>query len=71
VGSESRAYSINNAGQVVGVAVLSPFTPSRAFFFDGATTRDLGTIGGTDSYAFGINNGGQIIMSLLYTRYNR
>jgi probable HAF family extracellular repeat protein len=43
------AKGINAAGQVAGTAPLPPSGISRAFFFDGTTTLDLGTLPGTSS----------------------
>ena len=68
-GGDSRAYGINEAGQVVGDS--SKFTstnPSnltlayRAFITDpdGASMKDLGTLGG-DSSATGINDAGRVV----------
>ena len=63
-GARSVAFSINNAGQVVGES----FTPDNfgvhAFITgpNGVGMRDLGTLGGTAlSTAFGINDAGQVV----------
>ncbi len=60
---ESYAFSINDNGQIVGVA--SGITePYRATLFDstgGGNNIDLGTLGGTRSWAYSINNRGQIV----------
>lgn len=56
-GTDSYAYDINNAGQVVG-------TVSNRAFITGANgigMIDLGTLGGTISRAKGINNFGQVV----------
>jgi len=62
-GDYSIAYSINNAGQIVGYAANSE-GDWRATLFDptGAVNNiDLGTIGGDESGAFSINDAGQIV----------
>ncbi len=61
-GSESRAYDINDAGQVVGYSVDSS-QARRAFLWQDGTMTDLGTLGGNSSSAEGINNKGQVVGS--------
>ena len=66
-GNESRAYGINEIGQVVGESktadghfhafLWTPPTPSG----ESATMIDLGTLGGTESVAFGINSLGIVV----------
>lgn len=60
----SRAWAINNNGQIVGnVADDSP-DDSRAILFDasgGGNNIDLGTLGGENSWAGSINNNAQIV----------
>ncbi len=56
--SESKALSINNSGQVVGIA------SGHACLFDltgNGNNIDLGTLGGSTSSANFINNNGQIV----------
>jgi probable HAF family extracellular repeat protein len=56
--TNSDAYAINNAGQVVG------YVGNDAFLYSGGIVRDLGTIpGGLDSRAYGINNSGEVVGS--------
>ncbi|MHC4113576.1 MAG: hypothetical protein ACYSWZ_24225, partial [Planctomycetota bacterium] len=61
----SRAWSINNKGQIVGEAFNgNPLYNNRAVLFDpnGAGNNiDLGTLGGKNSGAVSINNNGQIV----------
>jgi len=62
-GDESVAYSINNVGQVVGVALNSQGDP-RACLFDptgGGNNIELGTLGGDEGEALCINDAGQIV----------
>ncbi|UCF44190.1 MAG: hypothetical protein JSV99_04550, partial [Planctomycetota bacterium] len=61
----SRAWSINNNGQIVGeVLNLSPVYACRAVLFDAAgddNNIDLGTPGEGNSYACSVNIKGQIV----------
>ena len=60
--NKSAGLAINNLGQVAG-AFEKPEdnAMSRAFFFDGTTLVDLGTLGGTESIAFDLNDLGQVV----------
>ena len=67
-GYQGIAFDVNNAGQVTGMAtntIPDPYsflggTQSHAFFLEGGALRDLGTLGGPDSFGQFINNLGQI-----------
>ncbi len=59
-GPVSTAFSINDAGKVVGESRTAT-GENRAFLHDGSTMIDLGTLGGTGSMAMGINNSGKVV----------
>lgn len=59
-GTDTRAWSINDSGEVVGSSKYSPFN-SHAFRWAGGVLTDLGTINGPMGSATGINNNGQVV----------
>lgn len=66
-GAQSKAYGLNDLGQVIGESD-TPSGESHAFLWLpepayglSAGMNDLGTLGGSESAAFGVNNVGQIV----------
>lgn len=61
----ARAYAISNAGRIVGVsqAFVEEESPDHAVTWDvrDGHVRDLGTLGGRNSYAIALNDLGQVI----------
>jgi len=58
------AAAINTRGQVVGAAAIrlkNKREGLRAFLYSGGKLKDLGALGGTNSYAYAINDRGQIV----------
>src|SRR5215471_12615494 len=63
-GKSSRAYGINDRGQVVGESTLPGSGKARAFLWSaGAGLLDLGVAyaDDTSSLAFAVNNSGQVV----------
>ncbi len=63
-GQHSAAYCVNELGQVVGKADLSPTIegshPTHAFLWQSGAMKDLGTLGGANSLAYSVNNDGTV-----------
>jgi probable HAF family extracellular repeat protein len=60
LGGYSWATGINNSGQIVGYSGLGNGT-THAFLYSNGVMKDLGTLGGTNSYAYGINDHGDVV----------
>jgi probable HAF family extracellular repeat protein len=59
-GLGSKAYAINNLGDIVGWAD-DPEDRARAFLYADGILTDLGDLGGEQSWAFGSNDAGQVV----------
>lgn len=64
-GLGSRAYGINNSGQIVGDSFEGPFTqpdyPYHAMFYSGGQMTNIGLLSVGDSTAYAINDSGQVV----------
>jgi probable HAF family extracellular repeat protein len=60
-GTSSRAYGINDLGQVVGRSAPPTVITSHAFLYDNGVMSDLGTLGGNYAAAWAINDSGVIV----------
>src|SRR5947209_5834169 len=63
-GSNSQAFAINTAGQIVGYAYITTgdaVSHAASWANSGSSAVDLGTLGGHFSHAKGINDSGQIV----------
>lgn len=56
----SVGVSINTAGNVAGYASAAGGS-THAAYFSGGKIKDLGTLGGGNSYAYGLNDGGKVV----------
>jgi probable HAF family extracellular repeat protein len=70
-GGFSRAWEINDVGDIVGERARRQSSPVRAFLLRNGRFRDLGTLGGvggpfgTSSVAYGINDRRQVVGAAL------
>ena len=63
LGLDSSAGGMNNVGQVTGYSGLfngAPEAMPHAFSYSNGQMRDLGTLGGSDSFGHAIDNAGQV-----------
>jgi probable HAF family extracellular repeat protein len=58
-GSWSKAFGINNQGQIVGLTGTT--NGDRAFLYENGVMTNLGTLGGTYSVAYDVNNYDQVV----------
>lgn len=57
--TEPRA--INNRGDVTGFSYFDGTDVAHAFLYSGGTTRDLGTLGGRESFGRDVNEAGDVV----------
>lgn len=62
-GTASKAFGINDAGQVVGQANLTGDAAQHAFLYVNGTMRDLLSLSGTDSSGAAVNDAAQAVGS--------
>ncbi|MHC5184578.1 MAG: DUF3466 family protein [Planctomycetota bacterium] len=60
-GTSSRAYGINESGQIVGKSDITGDSVSHAFLYDGIKMHDLGTLGGPSSNAISLNDNAEVV----------
>jgi probable HAF family extracellular repeat protein len=60
-GDACYANAINGAGQIVGLATVTPKGPVRAFLYQDGAFRNLGTLGGDNAAANAINERGHVV----------
>jgi probable HAF family extracellular repeat protein len=59
--STSSASAINSIGQVTGFSIAGNFKYHAFRYADGSGMKDLGTLGGDQSYGYGINSRGDVV----------
>ena len=60
-GGSSWAYDVHADGRVVGWRDVGGNRRHAVLFGPGSRIKDLGTLGGSESYAYAINRGGQVV----------
>ena len=53
-------YSTFNAKDQIAISLVNASGASRAYFYDGKTLLDIGTLGGSQAFAFGVNDAGEV-----------
>ena len=56
-----KTWSIRHLCSFVLMACAAQFAQAASYVVDSVSVKDLGTLGGEDSWAFDINNRGQIV----------
>jgi probable HAF family extracellular repeat protein len=53
-------FSTFNAKDQIAISLLDETGASRAYFYDGESLRDIGTLGGTQAFVNGVNDAGEV-----------
>jgi probable HAF family extracellular repeat protein len=57
----SFGYGINDAGHIAGTAYNASYSVEHAFFYNGVTSIDLGSLGASGASALALNNNDQVV----------
>jgi probable HAF family extracellular repeat protein len=57
----SYGYGVNSSGHVAGTAYNSSYNVEHAFFYNGVTAADIGSLGRQGASALAINNNDQVV----------